>query len=183
MIDLYRVFPYDASAAPNERGGALFVPDPADGRISNPELYRELYLAGSATAAIAERFGRFARWRKATFEPQNGPPFALAHIALSPKARICDLDNVAMLQELGIEHPTDVVTPQRRISQSWARRIFENRRWDGICWWSHYYPIYRIYGIWATDLLTLADPPARLSVTSELVTRTAGEIVRQRDTS
>lgn len=179
MTDLYRVFPYDKSAAPNDRGGALYVPDPADGRIANPELYGELYLAGSPNAAIAERFGRFARWRKEAFQPKNGLPFALAHYRLSTAARICDLDDVATLQAYGIVRPTDVTTPQRRISQSWARRIFKSRHWDGICWWSHYHPTYRVYGIWATGKLSVAETPIRLTSSSTEVTQTAREIIRQ----
>jgi hypothetical protein len=169
-MDLYRVFPYESSAAPAQRGGALFVPDPADGRIANPRLYRELYAAGSPHAAIAERFGRYARWRTETFEPRNGPAFALAQLRLCAGARVCDLDDVTML-----------VTSQRRISQSWARRVFESGRWDGICWWSHYYPAYRVYGIWATNLLTIVQGPRPLTISTPEVEETAREIVRQRD--
>lgn len=179
MTDLYRVFPYDESAAPNERGGALFVPDPADGRIANPDLYRELYLAGSPNAAIAERFGRFVRWRAETFQPGNGLPFALAHFNLLSSVCICDLDDVGTLRAYGVDRPTDVVTPQRRTTQSWARRIFKSGRWGGICWWSHYYPAYRIYGVWAVESLALVEPPSILTIECAEVSQTASEIIRQ----
>jgi hypothetical protein len=181
VTDLYRVFPYDENAAPHERGGALFIPDPAQGRISNPDLYREIYAAGSPNAAIAERFGRFARWRSETFRPENGPAFGLAHFVLDGSTDICDLDDVTTLRAYGIERPTDVITLRRRVTQSWARRIFESNRWDGISWWSHYYPTYRIFGIWSTGKVSLAENPVLLTIDLPEVAQTAGEIVRQRD--
>jgi hypothetical protein len=178
---LFRVFPYDAGAAPTERGGALFIPDPSGGRIANPDLYRELYAAGTPEAAVAERFGRFARWRKETFQPSNGLPYALAFLQLTDEARICDLDDIRMLRRYGIARATHVVSPNRLTTQAWARRIFMSSEWDGISWWSHYYPRYRVYGIWKIEAVSSARDPSILTIDSDEIRRTAHEIVRQRD--
>jgi hypothetical protein len=181
VTELFRVFPYNPSAAPRERGGALFIPDPSDGRIANPDLYRELYAAGSPEAAIAERFGRYVRWRRETFQPTNGLPYALALLRLPDGARICDLDDTGILSRFGIARATHVITPQRQITQAWARRIFASADWDGICWWSHYYASYRIYGIWNTDIVSNVADPTILSIDSDEVAQTARALVRQRD--
>ena len=66
-MTLYRVFPYDAAAPPSQPGGALYTPLGAAGRISNPELYNELYLSSSASGALSEAFGRFDAWTQAMF--------------------------------------------------------------------------------------------------------------------
>ncbi len=179
MTEFYRVFPYDPSAAPREPGGALFVPEPGEGRIANPTLYRELYLAGSPQAAVAERFGRLARWRRATFAPHHQPPFAMAHLRL-PRERVCNLDDTAALVAFGIAKPTDVVSDDRDVTREWARRIFDTHEYDGLCWWSHYYPRYRIYGIWEASLFVLAEPPSVLTIDSPVVREAAKDIVRQR---
>jgi len=66
-VTVYRLFPYDESAAPNERGGALFVPPGGRNRIDNPRSYSALYVAANPEAAIAETFGRLAVWTPETF--------------------------------------------------------------------------------------------------------------------
>jgi len=181
VIDLYRVFPWDPGAALADPGGALFVPESAEGRISNPDLYQEFYAAGSETAAIAERLGRFVRWRRGTFVPRNGLQLALAHLYLNADARICELDDTKTLLGCGIQRPSDVVTTQRSITQAWARRIFEANRYDGISWWSRYNDRYRVYGIWNYSVISLAEAPAELTIEHPLVQQTAREIVRQCD--
>ena len=71
-MNLYRVIPYDESAAPTERGGALFVPPGSSNRIDNPDLYDVLYVAASPEAAVAESFGRIPLWTAHAFIHGSG---------------------------------------------------------------------------------------------------------------
>ncbi len=84
---LYRVFPWDPAAAANQSGGALFLVDSADNRISNIELYKTFYLAAEPEAAIAETLGHLFAWRRATFTHPIGP-LALASYELADAAPI-----------------------------------------------------------------------------------------------
>jgi len=57
VAQLYRVFNYLEGAAPDEPGGAFYIPPQVAGRIDNPEHYRVLYVASEPAAAVAEAFG------------------------------------------------------------------------------------------------------------------------------
>lgn len=177
---LYRVFPYDAGAASNDRGGALFVP-PASGRsrIDNPDLYDVLYAACDQHAAIAETFGQLAVWRRETFVHAGGRPYALATIDAPDDRALFELNDVDALRSIGIARPTDVVTRDREITQAWARTIFERGGFAGARWWSFYNPDWPIVGLWDHSRLTLAHPPEILAVGGPLVLEAAAAIVRQ----
>ncbi|HEY4901666.1 MAG TPA: hypothetical protein VIH91_12700, partial [Terriglobales bacterium] len=68
MPILHRVFPYVATAAEDEPGGAVYVPPQGGGRLDNPGIYAILYLSDAPAGAIAEAFGRFPEWNAGVLE-------------------------------------------------------------------------------------------------------------------
>ena len=174
---LYRVFPYDASAAVDQPGGALFVPTGGDNRLGNPDLYHELYLASHAEAAVAETFGRLAVWEPEMLVTAKGSIYALATYELADGTPIADLDDTALLAEMEL-HPTDVVSRDRRRTQHWARELFTRRRWSGVSWWCYYHPQWTIYALWDVGGLRLASPPEPLHNSHPALRQTAETIVR-----
>lgn len=104
-MTVYRLFPYDESAAPNERGGALFVPPGGRNRIDNPRSYSVLYVAANPEAAIAETFGRLAVWTPETFLHGSGRSYALAAYEIPDDLAIFNLDDVDALKTIGICAP------------------------------------------------------------------------------
>lgn len=177
---LYRVFPFDAGAAPTDRGGALFVPPPSGlGRIDNPDLYDVLYVSSSPHAAVAESFGRLAVWRPETFVHGSGRPYALAAYAAPDDLPVFDLNDVDALKSIGVMRPTDVVTRQRETTQAWARTIFSRGRYGGAAWWSFYHPEWPVLGMWQRRALRLDGAPEIIGSTSTVVLDAAAAIVRQ----
>jgi hypothetical protein len=179
-VRLYRVFPFDQSAASDHPGGALFVP-PSSGlsRIDNPDLYDVLYVAHDAPAAVAESFARYDVWRPATFVDGSGLPYALATYELPDDVPIFDLNDVDALKSIGVMRPTDVVTRDRAITQAWARTIFLGGAYAGARWWSYYNPDWPVAGLWDRTRIQLAKAPEVLSSTSAVVRDAATTIVRQ----
>jgi len=133
------------------------------GRIANPTLYDELYLAATPTCAIAETFGRRDMWSDTMLDHRHGR-YAIATHELD-SAKICELDDAQMLLGLGLR-PSRVVTPQRDATQEWSARIYRIGGLDGISWWSFYNSDWTSYGIWntanlrhmSTRALTVSDP-------------------------
>ncbi len=180
-MNLYRVIPYDPSAAPTERGGALFVPAAnRRNRIDNPDLYDTLYLAGAPEAAIAESFGRSPIWTAETFLYASGRPYSLVTYSLPDDIRIFDLDDIDALRSVGIRRPSAVVTRDRVRTQAWARTIFESGQYAGASWWSYYSPDWIVMGLWNRAKLTMITPET-LSPNSNPVREAAKTIVRQID--
>jgi hypothetical protein len=80
--------------------------------LDNPGLYSVLYLSDAPAGAIAEAFGRFPEWSAAMLEGSPSLPGsarAIARLHLPDDARICNLDDPAVLQTLGL-HPSDIVS-------------------------------------------------------------------------
>ncbi|MBV8372302.1 MAG: RES domain-containing protein [Candidatus Eremiobacteraeota bacterium] len=178
-MNLYRAFPYDPRAAATEKGGALYVPSTNAGRIANPDLYHELYLAAVPEAAIAETFGRLPVWKAEDFVHANGNRFGLARYAIRDVRSILNLDDVETLRELQIAKPTDIVTRNRAKTCAWARRIFEMHRYAGTCWWSSYNADWMIFGIWRTGELSFEPAVEILNPRHPAVEAAAAEIKRQ----
>ena len=159
MPSLYRVFPYVATAAKDEPGGALYVPPQGGGRLDNPGIYSILYLSDAPAGAIAEAFGRFPEWNEAILEGAPSLPGsarALARFHLPDDAPICNLDDPTLLQALGLR-PSDIVTRDYARSRAWARRIYEQGRWFGARWWSYYDSQWASFGLWNISRLKLDD--------------------------
>jgi hypothetical protein len=167
-VRLYRVFPHDPSAAPNDPGGAFFRAAGGPGRIDNPDLYRVLYAACEAECAIAEVFGDFAPWRDEMLAHHRGVRYALATIDLPDTPPIWDMNNAKHLALLRLK-PTDVIRRNLVKTQVWAARVWTTKQYRGISWWSYYNPDWTSYGLWdikgavITDVLplTLETPALR----------------------
>lgn len=179
MRELFRVIPYDESAAPNDRGGALFVPAGGANRIDNPNLYDVLYVATSPEAAVAESFGRIPLWTPETFVHGSGRPYRLAAYAVSDDLELFNLDDVDALKTIGVTHPSSVVTRDRAKTQAWAKTIFELGRYAGASWWSYYSPDWTVLGLWDRSAVNVIGTPEILTATRRLVKDTAAAIVRQ----
>jgi hypothetical protein len=148
--EFFRVLPDLASAAPDEPGGPLYLPPQGGGRIDNPRAYAVLYLSDSPAGAVAEAFGRFPEWTAAILE---GPPVlpgsrrSLARYTLKSSDAVCNLDAPKQLIALGLR-PSDVVSRDYAVSRAWARRIYDQKKWIGVRWWSYYSPKWPSYGLW-----------------------------------
>lgn len=162
MPILYRVLPFLAKAAPRQPGGALYVPPQGGGRIDNPELYSVLYLSDAAAGAVAEAFGRFPEWTAALLRGSQALPGrvrAIASYHLADEEPLCDLDDPERLRALRLR-PSDVVSRDYLRTRRWARRIFEQREWAGVRWWSYYDPRWTSIGLWKFDRLALLSVTA-----------------------
>jgi hypothetical protein len=179
-VTVYRVFPFDEGAAPNDRGGALFVPPSSGfGRIDNPDLYDVLYVAKFPEAAVAEVFGRLGVWRAATFQHGSGLPYAIASYEVAASSDIFNLNDIDALRSIGVTRPTDIVTRDRATTQAWATAIFGLKRYAGAQWWSYYDPDWPVLGLWERRDLTVTDAPRILTAASPVVQSAAAAIVRQ----
>ncbi|MBC5800662.1 MAG: RES family NAD+ phosphorylase [Candidatus Eremiobacteraeota bacterium] len=157
---LYRVFPYLASAAPHEAGGALHTRRQGAGRIDNPSLYVILYASSEPAGAVAEVFGWRATWGTAMLAgmpklPGSVQALATYEIDETKGAKLlCDLDDATELVRRRLR-PSTVISRDRAVSQAWARRLFMRSSWCGVSWWSYYDSRWRSIGLWEQATLTL----------------------------
>lgn len=183
---LYRVLPYLANAADDEPGGVFFRPASGKNRADSPTpgYYRCLYVGDSPSGAIAEAFGRFDDWDNTLFKASPATPalpnshFALATCDLSDTARICDLDDPTELLARALR-PSNVVTRDRAVTQAWAKRIFNERSYVGVNWWSYYDPNWRSLALWDIADLALAQSPRLLRANDPDVIDAARAIARR----
>ncbi len=179
-MTLYRVFPYDPAALPAQPGGALYAPLGAAGRIANPALYRELYLSSSAVGAVSEAFGRFDAWTQTIFANRDRP-YALATCELPDQAAICNLDDAGRLLAYDLR-PSQVVARERTVTQAWAARIHQSKRWIGIAWWSRYDSQWQSLALWNRKQLRLQQYPEVLSAEHTAVQEAAELLPRRLET-
>lgn len=180
MANVYRVFPYLVSAAPDQPGGAFYLPRQGGGRLDNPQLYSVFYVSDAAAGAVAEAFGRFPEWNShmlAGSPSLPGSARALARFRWDAAARVCDLGDPARLVTLKLR-PSEAVTRDYARSRAWAQRIFERREWTGVRWWSYYDPRWASIGLWDLSQLTLEDV-AILRLSDAPVQEAGRAIVRQ----
>lgn len=176
-MNLYRVFPWDARAAVNQPGGALFRPASSNGGFDNPDLYLGLYCARSPEAAVGERFGFLARWRSTTFA-QRGLPLSLAVVVASDTLPLVDLDEVATLAAHSIRRASTIATRNRSVTQPIAARAFHRGNSAGIAWWSPYVADWSNVLLWKPGPLTLASEPEPLSPSHRAVISAAALLPR-----
>lgn len=185
MSRLYRVFPYVASANPEEPGGAVYRAPGGKNRADAPDgSYRCLYAGDTPEGCIAEYFGRFDTWDRHLIEAAPATPmlpnsrFALVSFELPDDVGLCDLDDARTLLAQNLR-PSDVVTRNRDVSQAWSWRIHESGIYGGVRWWSYYDPIWHSYAVWDLSHLTIVDAPSLLRVDDAFVERAAATIVRR----
>ena len=153
MTRLYRVLPYVASARAGAPGHPSYAPrSTGHNRVDNPGLYEVLYLGDSAAGAVAEAFGTLRTWDAGLLRgipSLPGSVRALVTYDLDDAMSVRDLDDARVLVDLELR-PSQVVTRDRSVTQRWAARIFEQRTFVGVRWWSYYDPRWGSYGIWDT---------------------------------
>lgn len=156
---LFRVFPFLAGAAPQEKGGPLYTPRLSAGRLDNPDTYSVLYLSDAAAGAIAEAFGRFAEWTPAILGGSPSLPGsvrAIARYQLPDELPVCNLDDPDRLSELRLR-PSEIVSRDYARTRIWARKIYDRRIWIGVRWWSYYDPRWGSLGLWEPKKLVLEE--------------------------
>ena len=157
MASLYRVFPWLRDARRGQPGHPALVPGGGAGRIDNPEHYRALYLSDGPGGACAESFFFKTMWDQKMLRGSPslvGSVQAIATFDLDQTMPICDLDDAARLVDLSLR-PSQVVTRERRVIQSWALQIYWQQRFGGIRWWSYHDPRWGSHGVWAIEGLQL----------------------------
>ena len=179
---VYRVFPFDASAAVDQPGGPLYAPEVGYNRVDSPtKAYRVLYVGDCPEAAIAEAFGAFLVWDAALIEAAPAlrtlprSRFALATYEIDA---LYDMDDPAALTALGLR-PSDVVTCDRSVTQAWAERVFETGAYSGVSWWSYYSLAWKSIGVWDIARLRLVNAPRLLMIGDPAVATAATTIMRQ----
>lgn len=123
-----------------------------------------LYLSSAPAGAVAEVFATLASWTPAMFESPagRGARRALGQYHLADRAKILDLDDAEALLALGVR-PSEVVSPDREVTQRWARSVVAAQRWDGVRWWSWHDSRWYSYGMWdRSDLSVTSVEPLAL---------------------
>ena len=139
-MKLWRVLPWDPSAAVGAPGDAMWVPRAFQGtaRHDAPDRYGCLYLAENAVSAVAESLAPFRGTGDLRPEllVRSGRPLALAELELDATAVLVDLDDPAVLTAETLR-PSIVATGRRSVTQAYAVGQFE-RHPDaaGLRWWS-----------------------------------------------
>lgn len=147
---LFRVFPWVRGARAGGPGHPLFsAPVQGAGRVDNPEHYQTLYASDSAAGAVAEAFGNHGVWTPQLLQgPPSFPGSVRALAALeAAKVEVLDLDDARELVRRGLR-PSAVVTRERRVTQRWSLRVFQEMVWAGVRWWSYYDPGWGSFGLW-----------------------------------
>ncbi|HET7386555.1 MAG TPA: RES domain-containing protein [Nocardioidaceae bacterium] len=140
---LWRVLPWDASAADNEPGGPLWVPRDlqGSGRHDAPDHYGCLYLAERAVSAVAEALAPFRGTGDLAPDLliRSGRALALAGLELdegAPRRELVDLDDPGVLVRENLR-PSTVATGHRETTQEYALAQFlSHPRALGLRWWS-----------------------------------------------
>ena len=53
--------------------------------------------------------------------------------------------------------PSEIVLRDYMRTRAWARRIYEQRKWSGIGWWSYYDSRWTSFGLWDISKLAVSD--------------------------
>lgn len=154
---LWRVFPWDPAARPDEPFSPTFVAHgQTSGRFDLADRPPVLYLAESPEHAVGEKLQRF-RGRRLTPLHLREFGHGLAIVPVIPAPRVvkavADLTDPATLDQLDLR-PDAIASRDRRRTQAIARRLHETG-WSGLHWWS------AITGDWHTTVLFLGPRRAR----------------------
>lgn len=155
---LYRVLFYNKNAAPQEPGGVLYIPPQGQYRLDNPKYYSVLYVGDSPSGVCAEVFYRGVyrlNWNDKMLRPlPNGDRRVLAWYEVDDSTPLCNLDDPAELQQQTLR-PSQVITRDyANVTQPWALRIFEQRRFAGVSWWSFCDARWTTLGLWDLNVIT-----------------------------
>ena len=150
---LWRIFPWDPSAAPGDAFSPTFVATgQTSGRFDLGDRPPVLYLAESSEHAVGEKLQRF-RGRRLTHLHLREFGHGLAVVPVTPATgvleRVADLTDPAILARLALR-PDAIASSDRTATQAIGRRLYEEG-WSGLHWWS------ALTGDWHTTVLFL-DP-------------------------
>ncbi|MCA0378088.1 MAG: RES family NAD+ phosphorylase [Actinobacteria bacterium] len=160
MTRLYRCYPRIPGARRGKPGHWSYVPSPQlHGRWDNADLFDSWYFSRSAMGAVAESFYNKQRWIPEVFLTPAGHARALAVFEYDDNKPLLDLDDAAVLAELGVR-PSQIVVQDLTTTQELARRIFARASQDhaGISWWSSQLPSENSVLLWGAD----SQPPQGL---------------------
>jgi hypothetical protein len=158
-LELWRVFPWDRSAAPGDAYSPSFIRPPSGrGRFDLPrEQSSVLYVAESAEHAVGEALQPWRGQRVSTgVLKRRGLPLSLVSVTLDGASRpeLADLCNPEALARLGLA-PDRVASRHRWITQPLSRTLW-TRGFGGLRWWSSF------WGDWHTVVLFVARLRGRL---------------------
>ncbi|HVL91087.1 MAG TPA: RES family NAD+ phosphorylase [Actinomycetota bacterium] len=138
------------------------MPPQGASRIDSPSRYRVLYFAEDPAIAVGEAFASRPVWMEEMFEFPVLPDARSSLITVQVDARVVDLDDAAALAERALR-PSIVATPDRTVTQAWAARIFAEKRWAGIRWWSARDARWGVVGLWSLESIRIqrVEPLAR----------------------
>ncbi len=151
---VYRVFPNVHAADEGEPGHPLYLfPEQGFGRWDNPDLYRAMYVAGSASGAIGEAFAHLSNWSQAMlpFPLVDGAVRALGTYSVNEEVHpLLDFDDPKVLLDRALR-PTEVVIRNRPRTQQIARDVHAEGKWRGLSWWSMHRPRWTLHILWHVD--------------------------------
>ena len=159
-LALYRVFPWDAAAAPGEPFSPQFIPpQQGSGRFDLPDE-PVLYLGESPEHPVAEVLQPFrGRAFRLGMLRRFGHPLALVEVRLPHDiaARLTDLDDPTELTRLALR-PSDVASDDRRRTTAIASAVHASGA-SGLRWWS------KLSGDWHAVVLFVGRiPVSRLTL-------------------
>lgn len=175
---LYRVFPHLPSARRGAPGHPLYVhPAQGKGRWDNPARYLAWYLASEPTSAVGEVFAALGTWRDEMFAfPQiPGARRALGVYRLADDLPFVDLDDAPTLVGRGMR-PTQVIERNRPYTQAKALEIYQEKRWQGIRWWSYHRPQWRVWCLW--DIVPMCEAVEALDLDHAAVRDAASTLAK-----
>jgi hypothetical protein len=156
-VRLYRVLYYDENAAPNEKGGVLYIPPQGEYRIDNPRHYKVLYLGDTRGGVCAEVFYRGAyrlHWSAKMLRPlQSGHRRILAWYDIPNDTPICTLDDLNELLRHNLRPSLVITRDYRNVTQPWALAIFQQKQFSGVSWCSYCDSRWTTVGLWDTSII------------------------------
>ena len=140
---LYRCFPWDVAASPEDPGGPLWFPRrlQGGGRHDAPGRYGCLYVSEEPVSVVVEQLAPFVgTGLRAPDLVRGGLPLALAALELAEEARLVDLDQPFVLAVVRLR-PSLVATRERERSQADAVTLHDlYPEAVGLRWWSTFEP-------------------------------------------
>jgi hypothetical protein len=181
---VYRVSPFLPAAAAGTPGSPTYLHKPqTQGRLDNSSHYDIWYLSLTEAGAVGETFASHPTWSDLMFEfgKLPGARFSLHSFQIPDSCPLLDLDDANSLFERALR-PTQVVTLNRSVTQSWALKIWNEigtggRKWHGVRWWSRHSAEWPVIALWTgTPTLIESEP---LSTVHKSVIEAAGVLNRR----
>ena len=178
---LYRLFPWDPTAAASSPGGALYSPrlQQGSGRHDTPDLYGALYTARIEVSAVAEWLAGFRGQRLGPddVERTDGRRWALVGLDDGALRGLVDLDDPGELVRRRLR-PSTVATHSRSSTREVAGALFAEGI-PGFGWWSTLeasWPNVTLFAERVVDLIRVAAGPREIAIEDPVVRVAAAAI-------